>query len=63
MDNISTKFSGLAQKNWEHRLVRVGTNMVGGTQAAERGMKNTAGGGGGGGLGWVRQALTFFSQP
>ena len=29
MDNISTKFSGLAQ-NFERRLVRIGTTMVGG---------------------------------
>ena len=51
MDNISTKFSGLAQKNWKRMLVRVGTTMVGGTQATERGVKNTAGGGGGGSVG------------
>ena len=33
-------------KNCERRLIRVGTTMVGGTQATERGVKNTAGGGG-----------------
>ena len=42
MDNISTKFSGLAQ-NCERRLVWVGTTMVGGTQATERRVKNIAG--------------------
>ena len=42
MDNISTKFSGLAQ-NCERRLVSVGTTMVGETHATERRAKNTAG--------------------
>ena len=42
MDSISTQFSGLAQ-NCERRLVRVGTTMVGGIQATERRVKNTAG--------------------
>ena len=42
MDNLSTKVLGLAQKKCERRLVGVETSMLGGTQATERRMKNTA---------------------
>ena len=44
-------------KNYERRLVMVGTTMVSGTQATERRAKNTAGGG----LCGVRRAITCFA--